>query len=121
MNFGRVYSEYSAEYNSTCDYTELIGYAEQFKQMSMGTIKLLEKASPQFAEFDEYYKQFSDLLPIYSQAVRSYILKNDKICHFIVRKARQNPIAIADAVIGVLTKCIGYKVLGDDRCSIYLK
>lgn len=121
VNFGRVFGEYNTNLNSTCEYTELVGYAEQFRQLSLSMIKLLEKASPQFAEFDEYFKQFSDLLPVYNQAVRSYILKNDKLCYFIVRKARQSPIAITDAVIGSLTKCIGYKVLGDDRCSTFLK
>lgn len=84
-------------------------------------MKLLEKASPQFTEFDEYYKQYSDLLTIYNQAMRSYNLKHDKSCYYTARKVRQNPIAVAEAVVGVLTKCIGYKVLGHDRCSTFLK
>lgn len=121
INFGRVFGEYNANLNSTCEYTELVGYAEQFKQLSLSMIKLLEKASPQFAELDEYFKQFLDSLSTYDQAVRSYILKNDKPCYFIVRKARQNPITIADTVISVLTKCVGYKVLNYDRCSIFFK
>lgn len=91
------------------------------RQLSLSMIKLLEKASPQYAEFDVYFKEFSDLVSVYSLAVRSYVLKNDKICYFIPRKVRQNPIAITDAVIGILTKCVGYKVLGDDRCSTFLK
>lgn len=121
VNFGRVFGEYNTNLNSSCDYTELVGYTEQLRQISLAMIKFLEKASPQYAEFDEYFKQFLDLLPQYNEAVRTYILKNDKVCYFIARKARQNPIAITDAITGVLTKCIGYKVLGGfDRCSIFL-
>lgn len=121
VNFGRVIGEYNTNINSTCEYTPLIGYVDQLRLLSLSMIKLLEKASPQYAELDEYFKQFSDLVPIYNQAVRSYILNNEKPCYFIARKVRHNPIAITDAVLAALTKCVGYKVLGDDRCSIFLK
>ncbi|XP_037049084.1 uncharacterized protein LOC119083467 [Bradysia coprophila] len=121
VNFDRVFAEYKANLNTSCEYTELIGYTEQLKQLSLTMMALLEKASPQFFEFDEYYKQFTDLLLTYNLAMRTYNLKNDKSCYYTARKARQNPIAIAEAVIGILTKCLGYKVLGDDRCSVFLK
>lgn len=84
-------------------------------------IKLLEKGSPQFNEFDEYFKQFEDLLTTYDLTARNYILSNDKSCYYTPRKVRQNPYAVVEAVIGILTKCIGYKVLGYDRCSVFLK
>lgn len=84
-------------------------------------IKLLEKDSPNFVEFDEYYKQYSDVLTAYNLAVRTFNLKHEKSCYYTARKARQNPIAIAEAVIAILTKCISYRVLGYDRCSVFLK
>lgn len=83
--------------------------------------KFLEKASPRFVDFDEHLKQYLDFQTAYSTAVRTYILNNDKSCTYSVRKTRQNPLAITDDVVGVLTKCIGQKNLGDDRCSTFLK
>lgn len=84
-------------------------------------LQLLEESSPQFFEFDEYYKKYSDLLSVYSQAARSYVFNSENACFLTAQKARQHPIAIAETVVGVLTKCIGYKVLGHDRCSVFLK
>lgn len=82
--------------------------------------KLLEKPNPRFVEFDEYFKHYFDTVSVYNEAVRSYILNNDKTCYFRVRKARQNPLTIIDAVVAVLYKCIGQKDFGEERCNNFL-
>lgn len=83
--------------------------------------KLLETDSPTFAEFDEYFIHHFRIQTIYRLVVQKFILRNDKSCYFVVQKARQNPIMIANTVLAVLTKCIGYKDLSQDRCKIFLK
>lgn len=72
-------------------------------------------------EFDNYFIQNFRMQSIYRQAVQKFILSKEKPCYFIVRKARQNPTVIADTAIAVLTKCIAYKDLSEDRCTVFLK
>lgn len=120
-NFGRINTEYNINHNSTCESSELLGYNKQLKEVALAMTKLLEKPTPTFGEFDEYFKQYLDLQLEYRTAARNYILTNDKSCYYIVRKVRQNPLVIVEAVVSVLTKCIGYKNLDKDRCSIFLK
>lgn len=69
------------------------------------------------AELEEFNQQYFAVLAKYNPAVREYILDQDKTCYFNVRKSRVNPLATTDAVIGILTKCIGFVDLSQHFCS----
>lgn len=90
---------------------------EQLKGVALASTKLLDKANPKMTELEDFNQQYFALLAKYSPAVREYILNNDKSCYFNIRKSRQNPLATTDAVIAILTKCIGYVDLGEHFCS----
>lgn len=107
-NFDRVFKAYNLNHNSTCDYTDILGQIQQLKEVGLASTKLLEKPKPAFTVLNVYYQHYQSLVATYVPYVRTYILNNDKSCYFNVRAARQNPVVIIDAVIAILTKCVGY-------------
>ncbi len=77
---------------------------------------LLQKDSPKFVDIDQYIQRYIALLGPYGPHVRNYILDQNKTCYFPVRQSRITLLAIVDAIIGVLTKCVGYRDKLDQRC-----
>lgn len=49
------------------------------------------------------------------------LFNNDRSCYFNVRKARQNPLAITDAVLGIISQGVGYVDLKQSFCSKFSK
>lgn len=105
--------------NSTCNYTEIIGYIIQLKKVATEATTLLDKPRPKYNEFDKYDKQYQDLLAKLSPAVQNYILDNDKSCYFNVRTARPSSLLIAGDVLSIIFKCIAYVDVNNKnkRCS----
>lgn len=107
INFGRIFSEFKGKSRHACDYTKVLGFMQQLKQLALESNKILEEQNPTSVKIDESLKKFSDLVKLYNDAVREHILTNEKPCYFIVRAARQNPLIITHAILSILTKCIG--------------
>lgn len=99
-----------------CVYDALEDDIQQLKEFATEMPGLLNKASPTFVDIDGFIQRYIVLLVKYGPHVRDYILETDKSCYFPVRQSRITLLAIIDAVIGVLTKCVGYRDLQDQRC-----
>lgn len=84
--------------------------------MALEVTTLLDKPNPKLSELKEYFAKYYATLVPYSRAVRAYILKNQKSCYSHVRKARQGPLLITDAVIGILFKCVRYRDCSEKSC-----
>ncbi len=65
--------------------------------------------NPTYAAIDQAIVEYRKVVTPYTNRVRDFISATEKACYFIVRQARNNPIAIGDWVITVAKKCVGYK------------
>lgn len=95
--------------NATCGYAELQSYYHQLEIETNKFVDIIIGPNPTYAAVDQAIVEYRKVVTPYTNAVRDYILANNKPCYFVVRKARNNPIAIGDWTITVAKKCVGYK------------
>ncbi|KAJ6643484.1 Copia protein, partial [Pseudolycoriella hygida] len=81
INFGRIFSQYKLNSNSTCDFDGLVVHTDRLRKISLAMIEILEKFSPQLAEFDEHFREYMDLMETYVDLVRTFISNNKKLCY----------------------------------------
>ncbi|XP_037025961.1 uncharacterized protein LOC119067219 isoform X2 [Bradysia coprophila] len=118
VNVNRVQAAYTSNKRShpECTYDTLEKEIRDLKEFALELPDLLQEDSPKFVDIDEYIQRYIALLIPYGPDVRNYILDNSKTCYFPVRQSRITLLSIIDAVIGVVTKCVGYRDRLDQRC-----
>lgn len=89
--------------------------------MSISSTQLLERTKPTIADLQKFNEEYMSILAKYNPAVRELILNFEPSCYGSVRKARQNPLVIADAVLAVLTRCINFVDPSHNQCGRFLK
>ncbi|KAG4077361.1 hypothetical protein HA402_009762 [Bradysia odoriphaga] len=102
--------------NATCGYAELQSYYNRLETETNKFVDIMIGSNQTYAAVDQAIVEYRKVVTPYTNAVRDFILANIKPCFFIVRQARNNPIAIGDWTITVAKKCVGYKDCSELNC-----
>jgi len=101
---------------SGCNYNTLSKLLGDTKASVVDLFSLLSPKS-KFTDLNAKVDIYSDVNTTFWTAVREFIMTHKKKCYFKARQARQNIFRLADGVIGILTKCIGFVDNSPNNCT----
>ena len=81
-----MYENYKNNTNTKCDFTKIKEDIIKIEDVALQVVSLLENKNLTFSKLDWLIETFDKLFKSYSLSVQKYILTNDKLCYFNIRK-----------------------------------